>query len=163
MVGFNRRFAPLLLDLQQQLTRLIGPKSFIYTCNAGAIPADHWTQDPPSVAVACSVRPATSSTCFATWPPAPSKNCNWLALSIASPAQTPSPCSCASRMAQSAPCTTSLMAARPSPRSAWKCLPLAKCFVSTTFESSAAWGILASELDVSFRKIKGKWSAVMPF
>ena len=46
MVGFNRRFAPLLVDLQQQLSRLQGPKAFVYTCNAGAIPADHWTQDP---------------------------------------------------------------------------------------------------------------------
>jgi predicted dehydrogenase len=46
MVGFNRRFAPLLLDLQQQLARLSGPKAFVYNCNAGAIPADHWTQDP---------------------------------------------------------------------------------------------------------------------
>jgi predicted dehydrogenase/threonine dehydrogenase-like Zn-dependent dehydrogenase len=46
MVGFNRRFAPLLLDLQQHLSRLQGPKAFVYTCNAGAIPADHWTQDP---------------------------------------------------------------------------------------------------------------------
>jgi len=48
MVGFNRRFAPLLLDLQHQLSRLQGPKAFVYTCNAGAIPADHWTQDPAS-------------------------------------------------------------------------------------------------------------------
>jgi len=46
MVGFNRRFAPLLVELQQQLVRLSGPKAFVYTCNAGAIPADHWTQDP---------------------------------------------------------------------------------------------------------------------
>ncbi len=46
MVGFNRRFAPLLLDLQQHLSCLHGPKAFVYTCNAGAIPADHWTQDP---------------------------------------------------------------------------------------------------------------------
>ena len=46
MVGFNRRFAPLLIDLQQHLLRLSGPKAFVYTCNAGAIPADHWTQDP---------------------------------------------------------------------------------------------------------------------
>ncbi len=46
MVGFNRRFAPLLIDLQQQLQRLSGPKAFVYTCNAGAISADHWTQDP---------------------------------------------------------------------------------------------------------------------
>lgn len=46
MVGFNRRFAPLLLELRQQLSRLPGPRAFVYTCNAGAIPADHWTQDP---------------------------------------------------------------------------------------------------------------------
>jgi len=46
MVGFNRRFAPLVQDLKRQLSRLQGPKAFIYTCNAGAIPADHWTQDP---------------------------------------------------------------------------------------------------------------------
>ena len=47
MVGFNRRFAPLILaDLKQQLQSLNGPKSFIYTCNAGSIPTDHWTQDP---------------------------------------------------------------------------------------------------------------------
>lgn len=46
MVGFNRRFAPLLLDLRQQLSRLPGPSAFVYTCNAGAIPAEHWTQDP---------------------------------------------------------------------------------------------------------------------
>ncbi len=46
MVGFNRRFAPLLVDLKQQLSRLQGPKAFVYTCNAGLIPADHWSQDP---------------------------------------------------------------------------------------------------------------------
>lgn len=48
MVGFNRRFAPLLIDLQQQLHLLSGPKAFVYTCNAGSIPADHWTQAPSS-------------------------------------------------------------------------------------------------------------------
>ena len=46
MVGFNRRFAPLVKDLQQQLARLNGTKAFVYTCNAGAIPSEHWTQDP---------------------------------------------------------------------------------------------------------------------
>ena len=46
MVGFNRRFSPLLLELRQQLSRLPGPRAFVYTCNAGAIPAEHWTQDP---------------------------------------------------------------------------------------------------------------------
>ena len=46
MVGFNRRFAPLILDLKQELQCISGPISFVYTCNAGAMPADHWTQDP---------------------------------------------------------------------------------------------------------------------
>lgn len=46
MVGFNRRFAPLVIDLRKQLLRLTGPKAFVYTCNAGSIPADHWTQIP---------------------------------------------------------------------------------------------------------------------
>lgn len=45
MVGFNRRYAPLLLDLKQQLESLSGPKAFVFTCNAGSIPQDHWTQD----------------------------------------------------------------------------------------------------------------------
>ncbi len=46
MVGFNRRFAPLLIELKNQLRLLGGPHSFIYTCNVGSLPADHWTQDP---------------------------------------------------------------------------------------------------------------------
>ena len=46
MVGYNRRFAPLFTDLQRLQARLNGPKAFVYTCNAGSIPADHWTQDP---------------------------------------------------------------------------------------------------------------------
>jgi predicted dehydrogenase/threonine dehydrogenase-like Zn-dependent dehydrogenase len=46
MVGFNRRFAPLALKVKSLLAGLPGPKSFVATINAGAIPADHWTQDP---------------------------------------------------------------------------------------------------------------------
>ncbi len=46
MVGFNRRFAPLTKIIRKQVSFLTGPKSFIYTCNAGYIPNDHWTQDP---------------------------------------------------------------------------------------------------------------------
>ena len=45
MVGFNRRFAPHVLKIKQLLERSSGPKSFIMTVNAGAIPAEHWTQD----------------------------------------------------------------------------------------------------------------------
>jgi predicted dehydrogenase/threonine dehydrogenase-like Zn-dependent dehydrogenase len=43
-VGFNRRFAPLAVKMRTLLHRVSGPKSIIYTVNAGAIPADHWTQ-----------------------------------------------------------------------------------------------------------------------
>jgi predicted dehydrogenase/threonine dehydrogenase-like Zn-dependent dehydrogenase len=45
MVGFNRRFAPLSLKVKSLLAGVPGPKSFAATINAGAIPADHWTQD----------------------------------------------------------------------------------------------------------------------
>ena len=45
MVGFNRRFAPLAVRMKQLLDQLSEPKTFIVTVNAGAIPADHWTQD----------------------------------------------------------------------------------------------------------------------
>ncbi len=43
-VGFNRRFAPLAIKMRTLLHRSSGPKSIIYTVNAGAIPAKHWTQ-----------------------------------------------------------------------------------------------------------------------
>jgi threonine dehydrogenase-like Zn-dependent dehydrogenase/predicted dehydrogenase len=45
MVGFNRRFAPLVKKMKELLVNTAGPKSFIMTVNAGAIPADHWTHD----------------------------------------------------------------------------------------------------------------------
>lgn len=45
MVGFNRRFAPQVQKMKQLLGCVTGPKAFIMTVNAGAIPADHWTQD----------------------------------------------------------------------------------------------------------------------
>ncbi len=46
MVGFNRRFAPQVQTMKRLLNLVEAPKSFIMTMNAGAIPADHWTQDP---------------------------------------------------------------------------------------------------------------------
>ena len=46
MVGFNRRFAPLIQTLDKLLQSKSDPKSFIYTINAGFIPPDHWTQHP---------------------------------------------------------------------------------------------------------------------
>ncbi|MGH8139422.1 MAG: bi-domain-containing oxidoreductase [Steroidobacteraceae bacterium] len=46
MVGFNRRFAPLALEMRRRIALAPGPRCFVYTVNAGAIPASHWTQDP---------------------------------------------------------------------------------------------------------------------
>ncbi len=46
MIGFNRRFSPLTRTMKKLLAEVSGPKTFIATVNAGAIPADHWTQDP---------------------------------------------------------------------------------------------------------------------
>lgn len=46
MVGFNRRFAPLVVRTKALLAHIAGPKAFMLTVNAGAIPATHWTQDP---------------------------------------------------------------------------------------------------------------------
>lgn len=46
MVSFNRRFAPHIVRIRQLLVGVTEPKAFVMTVNAGAIPADHWTQDP---------------------------------------------------------------------------------------------------------------------
>ena len=46
MLGFNRRFAPLILELKDLLKNSDAPKSFIYTCNAGYIDNKSWIQDP---------------------------------------------------------------------------------------------------------------------
>lgn len=45
MVGFNRRFAPQVQKMKALLVTVKEPKTFMMTMNAGAIPADHWTQD----------------------------------------------------------------------------------------------------------------------
>lgn len=45
MVGFNRRFAPHVQKVHSLLGGVRVPKVFLMTVNAGAIPADHWTQD----------------------------------------------------------------------------------------------------------------------
>lgn len=46
MVGYNRRFAPHVKKMKMLLSSVVGPKAFIMTMNAGAVPEDHWTQDP---------------------------------------------------------------------------------------------------------------------
>lgn len=43
MVGFNRRFAPLALEVKKKLAPL--PLSMIYRINSGEIPIDSWIQD----------------------------------------------------------------------------------------------------------------------
>jgi predicted dehydrogenase len=45
MVGFNRRFSPQIQKMKELLDSINEPKSFMMIMNAGAIPADHWTQD----------------------------------------------------------------------------------------------------------------------
>jgi len=45
MVGFNRRFSPLALELKQFLAGR-GPLMMQYRCNAGPLPPDHWISDP---------------------------------------------------------------------------------------------------------------------
>lgn len=45
MAGFNRRFSPFVVPMAAQLRRMRAPAAISITVNAGAIPADHWTQD----------------------------------------------------------------------------------------------------------------------
>jgi predicted dehydrogenase/threonine dehydrogenase-like Zn-dependent dehydrogenase len=44
-VGFNRRFAPLVARMKALLAPMSAPMAIVYTVNAGAIPAEHWTQN----------------------------------------------------------------------------------------------------------------------
>lgn len=44
MVGFNRRFAPLIQKIKEAFTSF--PIAIHYRINAGFIPKEHWTQDP---------------------------------------------------------------------------------------------------------------------
>lgn len=43
MVGFNRRFSPLIAKLKESIGQ--GPMSMLYRVNAGPIPGDSWIQD----------------------------------------------------------------------------------------------------------------------
>lgn len=44
MVGFNRRFSPLVRKIKDMLTGLKEPSAFVMTVNAGGISVEHWTQ-----------------------------------------------------------------------------------------------------------------------
>src|SRR5207253_2194518 len=46
MVGFNRRFAPFIVELKRHLQSVREPLILNYRVNAGYIPPNHWTQDP---------------------------------------------------------------------------------------------------------------------
>ena len=46
MVGFNRRFAPQVRRIKTLLNGVTGPRAVLVTVNAGALPIEHWTQDP---------------------------------------------------------------------------------------------------------------------
>jgi predicted dehydrogenase/threonine dehydrogenase-like Zn-dependent dehydrogenase len=45
MVGFNRRYSPLIQKAKALLNGLSGPKAMVMTVNAGVVPVQHWTQD----------------------------------------------------------------------------------------------------------------------
>ena len=45
-VGFNRRFSPHCVKAREFLADRSNPLVMSYRVNAGALPADHWTQDP---------------------------------------------------------------------------------------------------------------------
>jgi predicted dehydrogenase len=45
MVGFNRRFAPMVVEMKRLLAGCAGPLSLVATVNAGALPERHWTKD----------------------------------------------------------------------------------------------------------------------
>lgn len=46
LVGFNRRFAPMVVSMRDFLKDHTRPLIATYRINAGYIPNDHWTQDP---------------------------------------------------------------------------------------------------------------------
>lgn len=45
MVGYNRRFSPLINNLKNIIDEFKSAKCFIYTCNSGYLDPSHWTQD----------------------------------------------------------------------------------------------------------------------
>ncbi len=45
MVGYNRRYAPLMKPVKEVLGACIGPKMIIYRVNAGPMPRDNWVYD----------------------------------------------------------------------------------------------------------------------
>jgi len=46
MVGFNRRFAPMAVELKKFISEIHEPLAIQYRINAGYLPPDHWVNDP---------------------------------------------------------------------------------------------------------------------
>jgi len=46
MLGLNRRFAPMTVQMKDFVTKINEPLMLHYRINAGYIPADHWVNDP---------------------------------------------------------------------------------------------------------------------
>lgn len=46
MVGYNRRFAPFVVELHKTLRTIAEPLMLTYRVNAGFVPAQHWAHDP---------------------------------------------------------------------------------------------------------------------
>lgn len=46
MIGYNRRFSPLVIKAKKLLAAVADPKAIIYTINSGLIPENHWVHDP---------------------------------------------------------------------------------------------------------------------
>ncbi len=46
MVGYNRRFSPVIREVKKFYSRKISPLMITYRINAGNIPKNHWIQDP---------------------------------------------------------------------------------------------------------------------
>jgi predicted dehydrogenase len=46
MIGFNRRFAPLMVRLKTALNASREPFGLVYVCNAGRVPKGSWIHDP---------------------------------------------------------------------------------------------------------------------
>jgi len=46
MVGFNRRFAPMIASLKSFFAEISEPLFMHYRINAGSLPSDHWVNDP---------------------------------------------------------------------------------------------------------------------
>ncbi|MEZ5498967.1 MAG: bi-domain-containing oxidoreductase [Steroidobacteraceae bacterium] len=45
MVGFNRRFAPQIVEIKRRLVDMTSPKAIVMTVNAGSLAGEHWTRD----------------------------------------------------------------------------------------------------------------------